>query len=234
MTKGFTLVAALAAALAVTAACTHKDEAPALTGPSGFSTSVANTPVASFQILPNPVDLSSTDRVTFDASSSCGQALSASGGCDAGVASFQFSFSDGTTAPGPVVVRSISDDAIGTISATLVVTNQNGAAASTTRSAQVLRSPPPKASATFVPSPAVLSSAGKVTVVFTDTSTATPPRVIKTWEWDFLDGRTVTGSSVQHVFTEEGTFPVVLTVTDDLGQQAKTTLQVVVTLPKTP
>ena len=35
----------------------------------------------------------------------------------------------------------------------------------------------------------------------------------------------------QHVFTSVGTFPVVLTVTDDLGQQSQTTLAVVVTAP---
>jgi PKD repeat protein len=236
MTKGFTLIAALAA-LAVSA-CTHKEDAPPLTGPSGFSTSESNTPFATFRISPNPVDLSQKPNggtVRFDATGSCGVALSASGACPSPATSFQFAFSDGTTAQGPVVVRQLSDDSIGTLSALLVVTNSSGAAASATESAQVLRSPPPKASATFVPNPAVLSAAvgGSVTVVFADTSTVVAPRVIKSWVWDFLAGSPSTGSTAQHVFTTPGTFPVVLTITDDLGQQAQTTLSVVVTAPTT-
>jgi hypothetical protein len=235
MTKGFTLIAGLAAVVATVAACTHKDEAPPLTGPSGLATSASNTPFASFTITPNPVDLSQKPNggtVTFDATGSCGVALSASGGCQIPVASFQFTFSDGTTASGPLVQRTFSDDSIGTITAVLVVTNSSGAAASTSRSAQVLRSPPPKADFTFTPPP-TLPGPGNVTVFFADTSTVVPPRVIRSESWDFLDGRApTTGASVPHVFSVDATstFLVVLTVTDDLGQTSTSAKPVTVTV----
>jgi len=235
MTKAFTLIAAVAAALAATAACTHKEEAPPLVGPSGLSTSASTTPVAIFQINPNPIDLSQRPNggtVTFDATASCGVALSTSGTCQTPPTSFQFSFSDGSTASGPVVVKHVSDDAIGTLSALLVVTNSSGAAASTTRTAQVLRSPPPKADFTFTPPPA-LPGPGSVTVFFADTSTVVAPRVIRSQSWDFLDGRApTTGPSVPHVFTVDSTttFLVVLTVTDDLGQTSTSAKPVIVTV----
>ncbi|HEX3703303.1 MAG TPA: PKD domain-containing protein [Vicinamibacterales bacterium] len=233
MIKGFTLTAVLAAALAAVAACTHKEDAPPLAGPSGFANTVTDAPFATFKIVPNPVDLSSTSVVTYDASASCGVAPSSSTGvCPMPVGSFQFAFSDGTTASGPVVVRKISDDSIGTISAVLVVTNDRGAAASTSRSAQVLRSPPPKADFTFV-APPVLSAPGNVTVFFTDTSTVVAPRVIVNWQWDFLDGRPPsTGPSVPHTFSVDGStsFTVVLTVTDDLGQKSTSAKPVSVTV----
>jgi len=236
MTRGFTLIAVFAATLAVTAGCTTQNsEAPPLTGPSGFSTSTANTPVASFQINPNPVDLSVAHQVTFDASGSCGVALSASGSCQSPPVSFQFAFNDGTTASGPIIVRPISDDSIGTITAMLVVTNSSGAASSTTRSAQVLRSLPPKADFAFVPNNLVLPAVGTATVVFTDTSTTVAPRSIKQWEWNFLDGMPPdTTPSVAHVFpvTQLGpnTFSVVLKVTDDLGQVSTAVKSVVITV----
>jgi hypothetical protein len=242
MTRGFTFTAVLAATLAVMAGCTTQNsEAPALTGPSGFATSTANTPVASFQINPNPVDLSVAHQVTFDASGSCGVALSASGSCQSPPVSFQFAFSDGTTASGPVVVRPISDDSIGTISAMLVVTNSNGAASSTTKSAQVLRSQPPKADFAFVPNSLVLTAPGAATVVFTDTSTTVSPRSVRQLEWNFLDGRPAdTTPTVAHQFLADqlgpNTFTVVLKVTDDLGQVATAVKSVIITVtpPATP
>jgi hypothetical protein len=235
MTKGFTLIVVLIAALAASAACTHKEDAPPLTGPSGFSTSDSNTPFASFKINPNPVDLSVAHQVTFDATGSCGVALSASGSCQTPPVSFQFAFSDGTTASGAVVVRPISDDSIGTITATLVVINSSGAAASTARSAQVLRSLPPKADFAFVPSNLILPATGTATVVFTDTSTAVAPRSIQKWEWNFLDGRPPdTTPTVAHTFSVDqlgpNTFTVVLKVTDDLGQVSTAVKSVVITV----
>jgi hypothetical protein len=235
MTKGFTLIAGLAAVVATVAACTHKEDAPTITGPSGLSTSVSGTPVANFQIQPNPIDLSQQPNggtVKFDATGSCGAPLPASGACQSPVASFQFAFSDGTTASGPVVFKHFSDDAIGTLSVLLVVTNSTGAAASATESAQVLRSPPPKADFTFTPPP-TLPGPGNVTVFFADTSTVVPPRVVRSESWDFLDGRSpTTGPSVPHVFSVDSTstFLVVLTVTDDLGQTSTSAKPVTVTV----
>ncbi len=51
------------------------------------------------------------------------------------------------------------------------------------------------------------------------------------WEWTFGDGGTGTGATTTHVYADSGTYPVVLTVTDDRGGKATSTQQVTVTAP---
>jgi PKD repeat protein len=53
-------------------------------------------------------------------------------------------------------------------------------------------------------------------VVFTDTST-TDGSAIASWNWDFGDGATGTGSVVSHTFTAIGTYTVTLSVSDVCG-----------------
>jgi PKD repeat protein len=235
MTKAFMFGATLAAVLSA-ASCTHKNEAPGLTGPSGFSTTPANTPIANFTVSPLPVDLSRTGPegnglVTFDASSSCGGAL-VNGVCQNPIASSVFTFNDGTTVQGPIVVRRFTD--VGNFPVSLTVTNSTGAAAFATRSFAVVRSDPPKASFVITPAAPVLPpGGGGVLVFFSDTSTPGPNRRIVQRKWDFLDGNQhpATSATTQHQFSTAGQFPVVLTVTDDLGQESVATQAVTVTAP---
>jgi len=49
-----------------------------------------------------------------------------------------------------------------------------------------------------------------------------------TFVWDFGDGETATGVNVTHTFSRAGTFPVTLTVTNDRGRTASTTVNVTV------
>lgn len=44
-----------------------------------------------------------------------------------------------------------------------------------------------------------------------------PDGEIESYDWDFGDGLTDSGKSVEHVFDEEGEYEVGLTVTDDDG-----------------
>jgi photosystem II stability/assembly factor-like uncharacterized protein len=67
---------------------------------------------------------------------------------------------------------------------------------------------PPEASFSF--------EADGLTIAFTDTSTD-PDGFITAWEWDFDDGTTSTEQHPTHTYTEEGTYVVRLTVTDDDG-----------------
>ncbi len=48
------------------------------------------------------------------------------------------------------------------------------------------------------------------------------------YAWDFGDGTTGTGAAVSHVFTDDGTYDVVVTVSDDDGAATSTALQVAV------
>jgi hypothetical protein len=217
MTTAFMFSATLAAVLSA-ASCTHKNETPGLTGPSGFSTTAANAPVARFTASPNPVDLRVSDVVTFDASDSCGGVVS-SGGCLDPVASFSWNFADGTTASGPIVTRHVPTvvpfGAVGNFAGTLVVTNNRGEAASTPTSVTVMRSAAPIAS--FTVSPA--SPLPNQTVFFNAllSTTGVGHRIVS-YKWTFGDGGSGSGVSTTHAFPTIGTFLVQLTVTDETGQ----------------
>ena len=54
---------------------------------------------------------------------------------------------------------------------------------------------------------------------------------ISTYAWDFGDGSTGTGRTVDYTYEESGAFEVSLTVTDDDGAQASTTNEIVVNVP---
>lgn len=65
------------------------------------------------------------------------------------------------------------------------------------------------------------------TVAFTDESIDTDGQVVA-WQWDFGDNRTSTERNPSHTYTAAGTYRVTLTVTDDTGQTASFTRQVIV------
>ena len=70
-------------------------------------------------------------------------------------------------------------------------------------------------------------------VKFTDLSTTKAPTTIKSWSWDFADGKGST-SNVQNpefVYDAPGVYPVTLTVTDSYGLSAKVTRSVTVLDP---
>ncbi len=67
-------------------------------------------------------------------------------------------------------------------------------------------------------------------VTFSDAgSTPAPGRTIVSFQWDFSDGVTKTGSVVTHDFATPGTFTVKLTVTDDIGQKNSKSANFVIT-----
>jgi len=64
----------------------------------------------------------------------------------------------------------------------------------------------------------VTSGTAPLTVKFTDKSVNSPT----SWQWDFGDGSTSTEQNPQHVYQQEGTYTVTLTVSNDLGSDTKT------------
>ena len=63
------------------------------------------------------------------------------------------------------------------------------------------------------------------TVNFLGVTSFDPDGEIVFYHWDFGDGSTITGRTVQHVFTLPGTYTVTLTVTDSRGAEASTSYQ---------
>ncbi len=61
------------------------------------------------------------------------------------------------------------------------------------------------------------------TVVFNAMLSSSQGGVITSYEWDFADGYFAAGALVTHTFNSSGLYPVRLTVTDNLGQKATLT-----------
>ncbi|MGQ0734446.1 MAG: PKD domain-containing protein [Acidobacteriota bacterium] len=135
-------------------------------------------------------------------------------------ASFRWIFGDGNSGFGVAPTHRYAQ--AGTYTVTLVVTNEFGQTATTTRtvivsptSAQVV------ASFTFSP-----TTPGLDQDVFFNASGSTP--VTGTFVWNFGDGRTGTGITPVHRYSQPGTYTVTLTVASNTGQSATTTRTVTV------
>lgn len=97
----------------------------------------------------------------------------------------------------------------GTYTVSLTVTDNLGMIAATSRAITVTQpNIPPTAGFTF-------ATAG-TTVTFTDASSDSDGS-ITAWSWNFGDGSSSTSRNPSHTYAAGGTYPVVLTVTDDRG-----------------
>jgi chitodextrinase len=171
---------------------------------------------AVFAITPNPA--TAFNDVLFDASQS-------RSGVGTAIVSYNWSFGDGTSASG---VNAAHKYSAGTYTVTLTVTDSNGL---TSSSSQILLVQPgisPTAAFVFSPAQPLVGQ----TVFFNGgQSTAGPGRRIVSYRYNFGDGTTGSGSTRSHVYTIDGAYTVVLTVTDDVGQVGTTASQVVVCPP---
>ena len=158
-------------------------------------------------------------------------AFSGSSSSDLGgsIVSYAWDLGDGTTAAGVDVVHTYTTK--GVYTATLTVTDNQGATGSTTRQIQV---GPPNQAPVAVAS--VSSAAGKVgqSFGFLSTGSADADGSIVSYSWDFGDGSTGTGDSPSHAYTAPGLYTAVLTVADDSGAVASDAVTVVVSANQGP
>jgi PKD repeat protein len=238
--KASTRRSALAVAMALVASCTMKDqEAPPLTGPSEFGTSVT------IQVTPDVLqqDGASQSVVSVLVRNAQGQPVS------------------GVPLRAEIRVNGQPVD-FGTLSARSIVTNSEGRAVliytapsviastesivqvavtpigtnfgdATTRNATIRLvpvgtvQPPSGLNPAFTFTPAAPTLNQNVTFDASGSSGPTPNSIIQ-YLWDFGDGATGTGPRTTHAFGSPGTHTVRLTISDSLGRSASTTQLVTV------
>ncbi len=173
--------------------------------------------VANFTFTPTAPKV--LDVVVFDANTTTNNAVACGQNC-----SYAWSFGDNTTGSGISVTHQYR--AVGTFLVTLTVTDSRGATATSIKSVIVAPGTPPGATFTATPTaPAVNQD------VFFDASGSNPApgRTIVTYAWSFGDGNSGSGVVTAHRYTVAGTFPVILTTTDDagaVGRSSATTITV--------
>jgi PKD repeat protein len=162
-------------------------------------------PVASFTF--SPQSPAAFENVRFDASASAA-------GLGAVITSYVWDFGDKTSGTG--VTASHQYSAQGTYFASLKVIDSNGLSnQSQAQAITVGAGTGPTANFIFSPTAPTIGQ----TIFFNGTlSTAAPGRDIVRYHWDFGTGSTRTGASVSKSYDTAGTFTVILTVTDDVGQ----------------
>lgn len=130
------------------------------------------------------------------------------------ITSYAWSFGDGASGSGQSVTHPFQK--VGTFPVTMTVTDDLGGTSSVTIAVSIGGNPP-KADIVVSPSSAIVGD----TVTFSGlTSVPGTGRTIVGYEWSFGDGGGGGGSTAQHQYQSAGNFTVILTVTDDFGQQA--------------
>ncbi len=125
------------------------------------------------------------------------------------VASYAWSFGDGTTGTGVAPTHTYA--ASGTYSVSLVVTD-NGGATSPAVVNQV-----PVTVTNQAPVAVFNSTATNLSVAFDGSTSADPDGTVASYAWTFGDGSTSTLAKPTHVYAAAGSYTVTLTVTDNLG-----------------
>ena len=125
-----------------------------------------------------------------------------------GPLSYSWDFGDGftDTVQNPTYTYETPD----TYHVSLIVTNEGGSSAPVTHDVVVTNPGEPTAAFTMTPS----SGPKPLNVQFIDQSTGTPPL---SYSWDFGDGVTSNEQNPEYSFTDEGIYPVTLTVTNAGG-----------------
>ena len=141
---------------------------------------------------------------------------------DGTITNYAWDFGNGQTATGENA--SVTYTAAGTYNATLTVTDDDGATGTATQVITVNPTPnvPPTAVAR------VVSTAGTIpyTVNLSASTSTDSDGSIVGYSWDLGNGTTATGVTTQVTYTEAGTYPVTLTVTDDDGDTGTQVLQI--------
>ena len=130
------------------------------------------------------------------------------------VISRQWNFGDGSTLSGNTTAPTKTYAAADTYTVSLTVTNSFGLSTTKNQSVVVSEAPPaPVAGFTYA-----YKAAGQDRMFTFSNASVDPASSIISYQWDFGDGTSGSGSVVDHQFPANGTYTVKLTVTDGFGQ----------------
>jgi PKD repeat protein len=129
---------------------------------------------------------------------------------DGTIVEYFWEFGDGSTATGVTVSHAYSDN--GLYRVILTVTDNDGATASAHATKTIMNRPP---IASFTETAETVDT--NETISFDASDSSDPDGSIVDYSWEFGDGTKGTGVSVQHAYSQDGTYTVTLTVTDDDG-----------------
>jgi PKD repeat protein len=187
------------------------DDDGATDSTSATETVLNQVPIASFSESAETV--SSGEIIHFDASGSYDP--------DGSIVSYVWGFGDGITATGTEVDHSYIDSGIYIV--TLTVTDDDGATGLATATKNILNRPPV---ALFTENATTVTQDEAIS--FDASESYDRDGAIVGYSWDFGDGTTATGVTVDHVYSEDGNYTVTLTVTDDDGASSSVVAEMTV------
>ena len=175
------------------------------------------SPIASF--IANPNSGEAPLEVSFDASSSYDP--------DGNIVSYEWNFKDGNTGSGEMINHTFIST--GNYNVKLAVFDDEGATDSVTKSITVTypitSNQSPIASFTANPT----SGDAPLVVFFSASNSYDSDGTIVSYQWDFRDGNTGNGLTINHTFIYAGSYNVGLTITDNEGATDSTTKTITVT-----
>jgi len=150
-------------------------------------------------------------EVAFNASSSSDS--------DGSIINYSWDFKDGETGTGETISHTFNS--IGSYTVELTVIDDDGVTDATTKTITVTEIPNQSPTASFTVNP--ISVVALVEVSFDASSSSDSDGTIISYAWDFKDGNTGTGQTVNHTFSSAGSYDVDLIVTDNEGATDSTT-----------
>ena len=146
---------------------------------------------------------------------------------DGTIASYAWSFGDGTSATGVTARRTYTEP--GRYLVRLSVTDDDGATDSTTVSVSV--GEPPNVAPTARIAGGDREGEAPLTLSFDGTNSSDSDGSIASYRWTFGDGTVAEGPTATHTYAEPGTYAVRLRVTDNDGDTNRTSVTVTVSEP---
>jgi PKD repeat protein len=145
---------------------------------------------------------------------------------DGTITAYSWDFGDGNSGAGATAMHTYT--APGVFAVVLTVTDNEGAADDDT----VIITVTAPGNQAPIPSVSATPEAGvaPLTVDFDATASSDPDGAITAYEWYFGDGDNGTGATVSHTYASAGTYTAILTVLDDDGTPASTTVEITVFL----